>query len=365
MKDFLTFFSFFVLVAPVLVFAQYKPLVGIPGVSDTQNFDQYLQAIYATAISLAALLAVIKIVIAGVKWMTTEIVSSKGDAKKDIQGAVFGLIIILGAVLILNIVNPNIGTVNLSFNSPPRQAVSSDLILNAEVRACNTNPDTCKFDMIGCKPLKNQYGRVDPGKFDCGSVISACLGKSTVSKTSEKGDPMEIACLSHDADKNAALITVASAKCAAGDSCTAAVCENNFFSCANTCTDSGGIYDKATNACVTSSIIQLASNQAEIDTALAAADLGGRAVNDATIVNGFNSTTGATQTYHLFELPSNKAYPARRSATPNSSVLRAAREVCSLTARSESIKAGSPGLGSEITITQLTIGDKRYAGCTR
>ena len=41
------------------------------------------------------MLAVIKIVIAGVKYMTTDIVVTKGDAKKDTQEAILGLLMVL------------------------------------------------------------------------------------------------------------------------------------------------------------------------------------------------------------------------------------------------------------------------------
>ena len=93
---------------PLITFAAgYRPIVGIPGVSDG-NFNEYINAIYALAISLAALLAVIKIIIAGVKWMMTDIVTSKMDAKKDIQGALLGLLVILAAVLVLTVINPDI-----------------------------------------------------------------------------------------------------------------------------------------------------------------------------------------------------------------------------------------------------------------
>ncbi|MCA9361900.1 hypothetical protein KC906_00855 [Candidatus Kaiserbacteria bacterium] len=107
------------LLLPFLAAAQntYKPLVGIPGVSgdpSTQGFDSYINALYALSISIAALLAVIKIVIAGVKWMMTDIVTSKGEAKKDIQASLIGLVIVIAAVLILTVINPNLVNVNLN-----------------------------------------------------------------------------------------------------------------------------------------------------------------------------------------------------------------------------------------------------------
>ncbi len=110
----ITTFSF-----PLFSFAAtYTPLVGIPGVDPAADFNTYINSLYALSISIAALLAVIKIIIAGVKWMMTDVVTTKGEAKKDIQGALIGLIIVIAAVLILNQINEDITNVNLKFESP-------------------------------------------------------------------------------------------------------------------------------------------------------------------------------------------------------------------------------------------------------
>lgn len=101
-------------------------LVGIPGIgSPTGDFDGYINAIYAMFISIAALLAVVKIVIAGVKYMFSDIVTQKSEAKKDIQGAIFGLVLILGAVLILTVINPDLTNFNLEQNQIPLPAPTS------------------------------------------------------------------------------------------------------------------------------------------------------------------------------------------------------------------------------------------------
>lgn len=87
----------------------FVPLVGIPGIENPDvNFNKYINTLYAISISLAALLAVIKIIVAGVKWMLTDVVTSKQEAKKDIQGALIGLLIVISAVLILTVINPNL-----------------------------------------------------------------------------------------------------------------------------------------------------------------------------------------------------------------------------------------------------------------
>lgn len=123
MKFFTHFFIFVILLSPAILFAAdtptYNPLVGLPGFDDEilgaeTNFNDYINALYAIAIAIAALLAVIKVIIAGVKWMLTDIVTSKEEAKKDIKGALLGLIIVLSAVLILTVINPNLVSVDLN-----------------------------------------------------------------------------------------------------------------------------------------------------------------------------------------------------------------------------------------------------------
>ncbi len=87
---------------------------GIPFLNSANdlNIENYINALYTAAISVAAILVVIKLILAGVKYMFSEIVTNKEEAKNDIKGALFGLIIILGAVTILNTINPNLTKLN-------------------------------------------------------------------------------------------------------------------------------------------------------------------------------------------------------------------------------------------------------------
>ena len=104
--------------APLLAQAQFKALVGIPGIPESgAGLADYLNALYALAISLAALLAVVKIVIAGAKYMLSDVVTSKEEAKNDIRGALLGLLIVAGAWLILYTINPQILTCNVFYGN--------------------------------------------------------------------------------------------------------------------------------------------------------------------------------------------------------------------------------------------------------
>lgn len=106
-----TTLAFILLIVPSVAFAKlaYKnPMVNIPGYSTTGDFNDFVNLVYGLSISVAALLAVVKIVIAGVKWMLSDVVTSKSEAKKDIQSALFGLIVIITAVLVISLINPEI-----------------------------------------------------------------------------------------------------------------------------------------------------------------------------------------------------------------------------------------------------------------
>ena len=131
MNKFITFSIFAFLSAPVLVFAQqsiskYNPLVIVFATGGTPSFDSYINLLYVTSISLAAMLAVVKIIIAGFKYMLSDVVSTKGDALSDIRGALLGLLLILGIYVILNLINPDlVKEGGLTFDSkvsmPPTQ----------------------------------------------------------------------------------------------------------------------------------------------------------------------------------------------------------------------------------------------------
>lgn len=68
----------------------------------------YLNVMIRIFIGICAVLAVIMIVVGGLEYMTSELVSSKEQGKHRITGAIFGLVLALGAWTILNQINPNL-----------------------------------------------------------------------------------------------------------------------------------------------------------------------------------------------------------------------------------------------------------------
>ena len=98
---------------------EFVSITTIPFLNgETPTAEKFVRAAYRLSISVAAMLAVIKIIYGGVQWMLTDVVTSKESAKKDIKGAILGLIIVLCAVFILEILNPKLKTFSLFSNVP-------------------------------------------------------------------------------------------------------------------------------------------------------------------------------------------------------------------------------------------------------
>jgi hypothetical protein len=120
--------------------ADFIGLVGIPGLTNNAgDLNAYINALYRLSISIAALLAVIKIVAAGAKYMLSDIVTHKEDAKKDIQGALIGLLIVIGAIIILNTVNSDL--TNLNFTVPVQEITQGQALERAIYDAVTADCD--------------------------------------------------------------------------------------------------------------------------------------------------------------------------------------------------------------------------------
>lgn len=161
-------YSFFAVLAfltlPVVALAGgsegFVPLVGIPGLEGQPTFDNYVDALYALAISVAALIAVIQIVIGGAQYMMSDLITSKSAAKERIKNALIGLLIIIAAALILTTINSNL--TNLEINAP-------------EIEIDNSTPD----------PV-DTFAGLCAGAIERGSACSSfsCVISDTYNETS-------------------------------------------------------------------------------------------------------------------------------------------------------------------------------------
>ncbi|MEK7128934.1 MAG: pilin, partial [Patescibacteria group bacterium] len=91
------------------------PGSGIPTVAPLGQggLAKYLQSLFNLGLGIIIALAVVMIVIGGAQYLSTDAVSGKEFGKDKLWHAVQGLIIALGAFLILNTINPDILKLNL------------------------------------------------------------------------------------------------------------------------------------------------------------------------------------------------------------------------------------------------------------
>ncbi|MEK7480407.1 MAG: hypothetical protein AAB665_03935 [Patescibacteria group bacterium] len=82
----------------------------------------FLNRLFLGAMSLGAILAVLRLAWAGFQYMASDLWANKQHAKEIIQETLLGLFILLGISLILNQINPDILKLNVGITKlPPAQ----------------------------------------------------------------------------------------------------------------------------------------------------------------------------------------------------------------------------------------------------
>ncbi len=127
----------------------YQLLAPLPEMEENFNtaddsaLSTYLNSIIKTIIGLSAVFAVVMIVIGGMEYMTSELVSSKEAGKERIKDALLGLLIALGAWALLNTINPEL--------------LKSDVKIESAVITIDMEAD------VEQTPVNNKYGSYDVG----------------------------------------------------------------------------------------------------------------------------------------------------------------------------------------------------------
>jgi hypothetical protein len=107
--------------------------------------EDYVAALYTISISLAALLVVLRLILAGVKYMFSELITSKEDAKKEIWSSLLGLLIILSAVTILTTINPNLKNLDALSTLRYSNSIVNPDNSKAEGTTCGKGTIACLF----------------------------------------------------------------------------------------------------------------------------------------------------------------------------------------------------------------------------
>ncbi|MDO8569323.1 MAG: pilin [bacterium] len=105
---------------PVQGATDYTLLAPIPlGGADSTPAPQttakpYIEGVFKLIIGLAGGLAVVMIILGGIQYMSTDAFTGKSEARNTIQNAIWGLLLVIGAWLILYTINPKLVEFDLS-----------------------------------------------------------------------------------------------------------------------------------------------------------------------------------------------------------------------------------------------------------
>src|SRR3989344_2383459 len=116
------------LVFPLFVFAQseytlLEPLTNPSGgtVTSTSDLSNYLQFAFQFTIGITGVLAVIMIILGGIRYLSTDAISGKEEGRSMITGAIGVLLLAILSWLILNTINPDL----LKFNVIPSSSFNN------------------------------------------------------------------------------------------------------------------------------------------------------------------------------------------------------------------------------------------------
>lgn len=108
------------------VYTLLAPIGNLTVIKESDNIGTYFNIVFRIAIGLAGVLAVIMIIVNGIKYMGGDSVFSKEEGRSGITSALLGLFIALGAYALLNTINPallgksglSIDTVTITLETP-------------------------------------------------------------------------------------------------------------------------------------------------------------------------------------------------------------------------------------------------------
>jgi hypothetical protein len=166
---------------------EYKALTTIPGVSERdkniKNPAELVTGVYNAAIGIGAILAVIMIIIGGMKYTTSEAINTKTGAKEQIQDALLGLVLLLGSFLILKTINKDL--VNLAVTLPVGEGnnLSELQVQRDQAIAITATNKKYQEELSKEKVLRENLASVDKQRQDLKNKIEIAKNGGVVSTT--------------------------------------------------------------------------------------------------------------------------------------------------------------------------------------
>ena len=150
-----TLFVLALLALPALALAQatttgtgFVPLTNVPFIEEAGNafsLESFLNGLYRIAIGIAAVVAVLQIMRAGILYMGGDSVTEKKEAKNLIALSIGGLILVLSPVVVFSIIKPEILSLKignlekLKPNEVPQASSTPPTLPGTEQGVCTIN----------------------------------------------------------------------------------------------------------------------------------------------------------------------------------------------------------------------------------
>lgn len=230
----------------------YNLLAPLPGgsasINDENGFETYASQVFAYLLSVAAFLAVIMVVIGGVQYLAsggnTSVVS---DAKGRIWSAVGGLLLAVGAWLILYTINPDLirlkitvpdtGLPGQTSPSPNPQNPACGLASGRPNGCACTTPNQCASSTCdgGKCAATGPIAQCAPGTCNgCGGFLNPCDASECRSKGACFFNPVDNTCITDPVICSSSSCTSATGRP------TGCSCDNNSQCAPRICSTSAG-----------------------------------------------------------------------------------------------------------------------------
>lgn len=147
-----------------------EPIGGLKKVGADFKVRDWVNTMVKVFIGIIGVLAVVMIVVGGVQYMTTDAIGKKESGKETITGAIAGVILALGSVLLLRTINPQLASVQLETGSVQTKEASveinSELVLKQDTDSENLEfgnegysgeRKTLCTDAASCRPICQKY----------------------------------------------------------------------------------------------------------------------------------------------------------------------------------------------------------------
>ncbi len=91
--------------------------VPLGTIASVSSFGCYFQSVYRFSVGIVGLLAIVMVMLGGVKWITAGGNPSKVQSGKDyIFAAIFGTLLLLSSYMILNFINPQLTNIGIEIS---------------------------------------------------------------------------------------------------------------------------------------------------------------------------------------------------------------------------------------------------------